>query len=275
MNKKIIITVLVAILAISIIIYIVSITKKEKDGNSVIEQAKSNNNVIKEQTKEDDKMEKELIVDNIVIEGKTYNFGEITLSDLEKNGFHIDYDNAELYIDETNNKMYRGYDGQHPELLITEERKDVKYIMQPGDYNQLKYKIVNDSYSGMKFQGDMFDEQYCPMELGIQNWSSNEEKNYKDCDVTSISFGTTSKEAWNNEKEILNRLRNYPSIKINGIELLSDESDVLKTFGEASSTNDFYLKTINYDNDYQLITFTIYNGKVCNIKISLTMKFYK
>ena len=35
--------------------------------------------------------------------------------------------------------MYQGVDGQHPELLLTEDRKDAKYMMKPDGYNSLKY----------------------------------------------------------------------------------------------------------------------------------------
>ena len=82
----------------------------------------------------------------------------------------IDYDNATLYLDEEKNEMYQGVDGQHPELLLTEDRKDAKYMMKPDGYNSLKYKIANDKYSGMKFHGDLFDYQYCPMVLNIQTY---------------------------------------------------------------------------------------------------------
>lgn len=251
------------------------INENEENKNNTVEQSKVKGNILEEQKNENNEIEKKLILDNIVIEGKTYKLGELTLSKLEEDGFHIDYDNSGLYIDEENNKMYTGYDGQHPELLLTAERNDAKYIMQPGKYNNLEYRIVKDNYTGMTFQGNMFDKQYCPMELNIQNWSSNEEKNYKDCDVTSISFGTTSKEAWNNEEELLKRFNNYPDIKINGIGLMSNESDILKTFGNPSNTNDYNLKTIQYYNNYQSITFSIYNGKVCNIDLSLMQSFYK
>lgn len=280
-NKKVIIMIClitVVLIAAVVIWKVTDNSKKEDNGDNAIAESNNknaSNNVANEQNSSEKDSSDELIVDTIEIDDVTYEIGKITLKDLEKNDFHIDYDNATLYLDEEKNEMYQGVDGQHPELLLTEDRKDAKYMMKPDGYNSLKYKIANDKYSGMKFHGDLFDYQYCPMVLNIQNWSSDKEKDYKECDVTSITFGVNSADAFKDEDETLNRLQDYPNITINGIGLLSDESDVLKTFGEPTNINDLSMKTLQYYNKNQSIDIQIHDGKVYKIEVSLMKSFYK
>lgn len=267
----ILIILILILAAVGITLLIVNLTNNNQTNetnNLEMNGSSVSQNLINEQVNNQSNIK--VISPNISIDGIEYNLLEMTLSDLELNGFHIDYDNAGLYIDESSNSMYQGYDGQHPELKLTEERKDAIYMMTPKEYYTTRFLVVKDGYAGFT---DEFEnlESYSPIVLSISNYSSDEPRNYKDCDIMGIELGYSGIPT-ETAQDMEYVLANYPNINLKGIELGCSEADIINILGEPDDRDNYLMEDelieLLYSGD-QYIYFYLYNDKLYRMDINM------
>ncbi len=260
----IIIILTVILLIVGGIIFVVNMNNNGNDNKTAI-----NSNQTDVANKTEQPSESQLLLPTISIDGVEYEVITMTLTELEENGFHIDYDHSGLYLDEEANEMYQGSDPSKQNILLTEERSNAKYMMQPDEYNYLDFRIINDNYDGMKYSEEK-KFTYSPIRLGISNYSSDTPRNYKDCDIVHMEIGYYGQPSEEGSSAMQYVIENYPEINLNGIELGASESDIINVFGQDATRKDSFNNgeiEIIYGNDFQNLKFYVYENQLYRIQI--------
>ena len=231
-----------------------------------------------------------LIFNKITIEGNDFEPAFFTFMDLYDLGFHFDWEGQHYSIYEGKMRIAITESDHVTGTEITAENFPELdcYISGGADsYHSFEYRLVNDSYPGMTYKNPDVDDAtlffnmsnpeyyfYEPIIAMIQNWQSNEELDYKNCQVTSLIWGINDSEVTQEQMDRL--LEVYPEISLEGITLGSSEEEVRKVFGdfieqEGESGN---VKQIYCRNDVQRLEFYLFNGQVSRIKYSWHLNYF-